>query len=152
VAAAVATLDAHLPSTTAPALRDAALVATLLRALAPGERERLYAAGSLAGPQWLPTEDPQLNVLLRVWAFTERADRGAAARAAGGRTVVPLPPAPRRRSAPPLLPPAPATRRPFDPEAAWEAINRAAERLAAADADAMATNARVERLIHDEFA
>jgi len=96
VAATLAALDAKLPPATAPRLRDAALIATLVRALAPGERERLYAAGSLAGPGWQPTSDPHLNALLRGWAFTERAERGAAARAAGGVSITPLPPEPRR--------------------------------------------------------
>jgi hypothetical protein len=55
VAAAVAALDAKLPAGQATALRDATFIRILVRALAPGERERLYAAGCLAGPRWQPT-------------------------------------------------------------------------------------------------
>jgi hypothetical protein len=152
VAAAVAALDASLPAGPASAIRDAALVRVLVRALAPGERERLYAAGCLAGPRWRPTADPHLDALLRAWAFTERAERGAAARAAGGTAITPLPVEPRRQrrsAAPP--PPAPAPRLPGDPQAAWAAIHRAAERLAAAEAAALETNARVAQSVRDRF-
>jgi hypothetical protein len=155
VAAAVAALDARLPAGRASPLRDAALVRLLVRALAPGERERLYAAGALAGPRWRPTADPYLDALLREWAFTERAERGAAARAAGGTVMTPLLPAePRRqrRGAPPSPPPAPAPAPPpSDPKAAWVALHRAAEQLAAAEAAALETNARVTRAVRDRF-
>jgi len=150
----VADLDARLPAGRASPLRDAALVRLLVRALAPGERERLYAAGCLAGPRWRPTADPHLDALLREWAFTERAERGAAARAAGGTVIIPLLPAePRRqrRGASPLPPtPAPAPP-PSDPQAAWATLHRAAEHLAAAEAAAEATNARVERAVRNRF-
>jgi hypothetical protein len=148
---ALATLEASgFPAST---LRDAAFVRILLRALAPGERERLYAAGVLAGPRWQPTTDPHLNALLRGWAFTERAERGATGRAAGGTKVIPLSAAPRRllRNALPPLAPTTAPRVPFDPEAAWDAIHRAAERLAAAEAAALETNARVAQSVRDLF-
>jgi hypothetical protein len=152
VAAAVAALDARLPAGPSSALRDAALVRILVRALAPGERERLYAAGCLAGPRWRPTADPHLDALLRAWAFTERAERGAAARAAGGTAITPLATEPRRQRRGAPLPPAPAPAPPpSDPEAAWAAIHRAAERLAAAEAAALETNARVAQSVRDRF-
>ena len=151
VAATVAALDAKLPPATAPTLRDAALIATLVRALAPGERERLYAAGSLAGPAWQPTSDPHLNALLRNWAFTARAARGAAARAAGGVAITPLPPEPRRvREVIPPPPPAPS-HPPVDPEVARAKIQAALDGLNAAEAEAMETNARVERALRERF-
>jgi hypothetical protein len=151
VAATVAALDAKFPPATAPGLRDAALIATLVRALAPGERERLYAAGSLAGPGWQPTSDPHLNALLRGWAFIERADRGAAARAAGGVSITPLPPEPRRvRDVLPPPPPAPP-RPPVDPLVALAKIQAALEQLNAAEAAAIETNARVERAVRERF-
>jgi hypothetical protein len=152
VAAAVAALDARLPAGPASALRDAALVRLLVRALAPGERERLYAAGCLAGPRWRPTAEPHLDALLRSWAFSERAERGAAARAAGGTAIMPLPPESRRQREPRLSPPAPAPAPPpSDPQAAWAAIHRAAEQLAAAEAVAEATNARVAAAVRERF-
>jgi hypothetical protein len=154
IAAAVAALDAKLPAGPASALRDTALIRILVRALAPGERERLYTTGCLAGPRWRPTTDPHLDALLRGWAFTERAERGAAARATGGTAITPLPPEPRRqrRDAAPPVPPAPAPALPpSDPQAAWAAIHRAAERLAAAEAAALETNARVTRSVRDRF-
>jgi hypothetical protein len=151
IAATVAALDAKLPPATAPTLRDAALIATLVRALAPGERERLYAAGSLAGPGWQPTTDPHLNALLRSWAFTERAERGAAARAGGGVAITPLPPEPRRvREIIPPPPPAPP-RAPVDPEVARAKIQAALDGLNAAEAEAIETNARVERALRERF-
>jgi hypothetical protein len=148
VAAAVAALDARLPAGPASAIRDAAFVRILVRALAPGERERLYAAGCLDGPRWRPTADPHLDALLRGWSFTERAERGAAARAAGGTAITPLAAEPRRQRRGAPLPPAPP---PGDPQAAWAAIHRAAERLAAAEAAALETNARVTRAVRDRF-
>jgi hypothetical protein len=151
VAATVAALDAKLPPATAPTLRDAALIATLVRALAPGERERLYAAGSLAGPGWQPTTDPHLNALLRNWAFTERAERGAAARAAGGVAITPLPPEPRRvRDVLPPPPPAPP-HEPVDPQVALAKMQQALDQLNAAEAAAIETNARVERAVRERF-
>src|SRR5450755_141847 len=151
IAATVAALDAKLPPATAPGLRDAALIATLMRALAPGERERLYAAGSLAGPGWQPTSDPHLNALLRAWAFTERAERGAAARATGGVAITPIPLEPRRvRDVLPLPPPAPS-RPPVDPHVALAKIQAALDGLNAAEAEAMETNARVERALRERF-
>jgi hypothetical protein len=151
VAATVAALDAKLPPATAPTLRDAALIATLVRALAPGERERLYAAGSLAGPGWQPTTDPHLNALLRSWAFTERAERGAAARAGGGVAITPLSPEPRRVRE--VIPPPPPTppHPPVDPEVARAKIQAALDQLNAAEAEAIATNARVERAMRERF-
>ena len=147
----MAALDAKLSPKTAPTLRDAALIATLMRALAPGERERLYAAGALAGPGWQPTSDPHLNALLRNWAFTERAERGTAARAAGGVAITPLPPEPRRvREVIPPPPPAPP-RPPVDPEVARAKIQAALDGLNAAEAKAMETNARVERALRERF-
>jgi len=154
VAAALALLDARLAAGPSSALRDAALVRLLVRSFAPGERERLYAAGCLAGPRWRPTADPHLDALLRAWAFTERAERGAAARAEDGTVITPLLPEPRRqrRCAPPPPPPAPAPAPPpSDPQAAWAAIHRAAERLAAAEAAALKTNARVAQSVRDRF-
>ena len=132
------------------ALRDAAFVRILMRALAPGERERLYAAGCLAGPRWLPTGDAHLDAILRSWIFNERAERRMTARAAGGIEVAPLLAEPRRRREPP---PAPAreSRPAFDPEAAWAAIQRAAEALDAAEDVAMKINARVARAVRDRF-
>ncbi len=49
--------------------------------------------------------------------------------------------------------PAPTTapRAPFDAEAAWGAIRRASERLAAAEAAALETNARVAQSVRDLF-
>jgi hypothetical protein len=154
VAVALAALEAgSLPATPASTLRDAAFVRILLGALAPGERERLYAAGVLTGPRWHPTTDPHLNALLRGWAFTERAERGATGRAAGGIRVTPLSAEPRRLRRDALPSPAPTTapRAPFDAEAAWDAIRRAAERLAAAEAAALETNARVAQSVRDRF-
>jgi hypothetical protein len=153
VVAAVAVLNARLPSAPASGLRDAALVRLLIRALAPGEREWLYAAACLAGPHWRPTADLHLDALLRGWAFTERAERGAAARAAGGTAITPRAAEPRRQrrdAAPPPVP-VPAPHPPFDPEAAWDKIRRAAENLAAAEAAAEAANARVERAVRNRF-
>ena len=151
VAATVAALDAKLPPKTAATLRDTALIATLMRSLAPGERERLYAVGSLAGPSWQPTSDPHLNALLRSWAFTERAERGAAARAAGGLAITPLPPEPRRvREVIPPPPPAPS-RPPVDPEVARAKIQAALDGLDAAEAEAIETNTRVERALRERF-
>jgi hypothetical protein len=150
VAAAVAALDAKLPAGRATALRDAAFIRILVRALAPGERERLYAAGCLAGPRWLPTGDAHLDALLRSWVFNERTERGATARADGGIKVTPLPAEPRRRREPPPAP-APEPRPAFDPEAAWIAIQRAAEALDAAEASALEINARVARAVRDRF-
>jgi len=150
VAAAVAALEATLPTTRLAALRDAAFVGILMRALAPGERERLYAAGCLAGPRWLPTGDAHLDAILRSWIFNERAERGMTARAAGGIEVTPLLAEPRRRREPPPTParePRPA----FDPEAAWAAIRRAAEALDAAEDAAVEINARVARAVRDRF-
>jgi len=117
------------------------------------KRERLYAAGVLTGPSWHPTTDPHLNALLRGWAFTERAERGATARAAGGTEVSQLSDESRRQRRGALPSPAPTTapRAPFDPEAAWDAIRRAAERLAAAEAAALETNARVAQSVRDLF-
>jgi hypothetical protein len=150
VAAALAALEATLPATRLSALRDTAFIRILVRALAPSERERLYAAGCLAGPRWQPTADPHLDALLRSWAFTERAERGMIARADGGIEVTPLPAEPRRRREPPPAP-APEPRPAFDPEAAWAAIRRAAEALDAAEAAALEINARVARAVRDSF-
>jgi hypothetical protein len=152
VAASVAILDARLPAGAASTIRDTALIRILVRALDPGERERLYAAGCLAGPRWRPTAEAHLDSLLRAWAFAERAERGAAARAAGGTAITPLSAEPRRRRpaspSPPVSTPAPPS---TDPQAAWAAIHRAAERLAAAEAAALETNARVARSVHERF-
>jgi hypothetical protein len=121
--------------------------------LTPGERERLYAAACLAGPRWQPTADAHLDALLRSWAFTERAERGAAARAASGMAITPRAAEPRRQRRDAAPPPAsvPALQPPFDPEAAWGKIRRAAEHLAAAEAAAEAINARVERAVRERF-
>ncbi len=153
VAAAMAALETRLPAGPASRLRDAALVRLLVRALAPGERERLYAAACLAGPHWRPTADPHLDALLRGWAFTERAERGAVARAAGGTAITPRAAEPRRqrRDAVPAPVSVPAPRPAFDPEAAWDKIRRAAEHLAAAEAAAEASIARVERAVRERF-
>ena len=150
VAAAVAALEATLPITRLSALRDTAFIRILIRALAPGERERLYAASCLAGPRWEPTADPHIDALLRSWVFTERAERGAAARADGGIEVMPLPAEARRRRQP-VPAPAPEPRPTFDPEAAWAAIQRAAEALDAAEATALETNARVAGALRERF-
>jgi hypothetical protein len=154
VAAAVAALDARLPGGPASAIRDAALVRLLVRALAPGERERLYAAGC-AGPRWRPTADPHLDALLRAWAFSERAERGAAARAAGGMVITPLAAEPRRvrRGAPlpPPPPPPPPTHEPMDPQATLAELYLALEHLAAAEAAAEATNLRVAAAVRERF-
>jgi hypothetical protein len=152
LAATQAALEDRLPLATTPSLRDAAFIGTLVRALAPGERERLFAAGSLAGPRWQPTADPHLDALLRAWVFSERSERGGTARAGGGVRVTPIP-APSRRSRRAVISPPPAgpvPRAPFDPEASWAAIQRALERLDAADAAAQATNARVTAILKDE--
>jgi hypothetical protein len=151
VAAAMATLDASLPAGRATALRDATFIRILVRALAPGERERLYATGCLAGPRWQPTADLHLDALLRAWAFTERAERGKTARADGGTAVTPLPTEPRRQREPRPPAPPPEPRPAFDPEAAWAAIHRAAEALDAAEAAALETNARVAGAVRDRF-
>jgi hypothetical protein len=151
VAAAVAALDARLPAGPASAIRDAALVRLLVAALAPGERERLYAAGCLVGPRWQPTADVHLDTLLRSWVFTERAERGTAARAAGGTAVMPLPAESRRQREPRLPPPAPEPRPAFDPEEAWAALHRAAEALDVAEAAASEINARIAGAVRDRF-
>ena len=154
VSATLAALDANLPPSTTTALRDSAFIGILMRALAPGERERLYAAGSLAGPRWQPTCETRLDALLRGWVFTERAERDTAARAAGGITVIPQPEAPRRRREVVPQPPPPASSplsQPFDPEASFAAIQRAIERLDEAEAAAVQTNARVVEAIRNRF-
>jgi hypothetical protein len=150
VAAAAAALGVTFPASRATALRDATFIRILVRALAPGERERLYAAGCLAGPRWQPTADPHLDALLRSWVFTERAERGMAARAAGGTQVSPLLAEPRRRREPPPEP-APESRPAFDPDAAWAAIRRAAEALDVAEAAIAETNARVAEAVRGRF-
>lgn len=150
VTAAAAALEATLPATRLSALRDAAFIRILVRALAPGERERLYAAGGLAGPRWQPTEDPYVDAVLRSWAFTERAERGMIARTDGGIEVPLLPAEPRRRREPPPAP-APEPRPAFDPKAAWAAIQRAAEALDVAEDAAGEINARVARAVRDRF-
>jgi hypothetical protein len=147
----VAAWDAKLPPATAKGLRDTALIATLVRALAPGERERLYAAGSLAGPGWQPTSDPHLNALLRGWAFTERAERGEAARAAGGVSITPLPPEPRRVRDILPTPPPPPPHEPIDPQVALAKMQAAIDDLNAAEAAAIETNARIERAVRERF-
>jgi hypothetical protein len=87
---------------------------------------------------------------LRSWVFTERAERGAAARADGGTEVSPLLAEPRRQREPPPAP-APEPRPAFDPETAWAAIRRAAEALDAAEDAAVEINARVARAVRDRF-
>ena len=151
VAATNGALDDRLPRATAPSLRDAAFVGTLVRALSTGERERLFAAGSLAGPGWQPTSDVHLNALLRRWAFTERAERGAAARAAGGRSIAPMPTTPRRKRDIVLQPPPLPIRQPVDPQAAWEKIQNALDHLNAAEAAAAKINARVAESLRKRF-
>jgi hypothetical protein len=143
--AALAAVEAKLPAGASSSLRDAALLATLVAALAPGQRERLYAAGALGGPHWRPTADSRFNTLLRRWVFDERAERTRDARAAGGTAITPLPAAPRRarRGASPLHPPPSSASEPMDPQATWAELHLALEHLAAAEAEAEATNARV---------
>jgi hypothetical protein len=128
----LAALDGQLPPSTATGLRDSAFIGTLMRALARGECQRLYAAGSLGGPRWQPTCEARHDAVLRGWVFTERPERDMAARAAGGITVIPRPEAPRRRREVVTQPPRPASSQlsqPFDPEALFAAIQRAIERL-----------------------
>jgi hypothetical protein len=150
VATAIAALDARLPAGRTTALRDATFLHILVCALAPRERERLYAAGCLAGPRWQPTADPHLDALLRSWAFTERTERGMTARADGGIEVTPLPAEPRRRREPPSAP-APEPRPAFDPGAAWAAVLRAVEALDVAEAAVAETNARVAGAVRERF-
>jgi hypothetical protein len=147
LATALAAVQAKFPAGASASLRDAALIATLVATLAPGQRERLYAAGSLRGP---PTADLQLNALLRGWVFSERAERGASARASGGSAIIPLAAEPRRqrRSRPA---PDPEPRPAFDPEAAWAAIQHAADALDAAEAAVLETNARVAGAVRERF-
>jgi hypothetical protein len=147
VAATRAALDDRLPPATAPSLRDAAFIGTLVRALAPGERERLFAAGSLAGPRWQPTADPRLDALLRAWVFSERSDRSATARAAGGTTMTPLPREPRRTRTVLPEPPPPPPRPPFDRQASLNAILSAIAHLDEAEAQAAEVNARVDQAV-----
>jgi hypothetical protein len=88
------------------------------------------------------------------WVFTERAECGTAARAAGGKTVIPQPEAPRRRREVVPQPPPPASSppsQPFDPQASFAAIKRAIERLHEAEAAAVQTNARVVEAIRNRF-
>jgi hypothetical protein len=127
----------------AATLREATFVRLLLRTLSVGERERFYAAGVLAGPGWRPTGQVGVDRVLREWAFVERAERGAAARNAGGTTLTPLPPAERRRALPPEEPAAPAPRAAFDREAAFAELDRVDGQLAAAVHEASATIERV---------
>lgn len=153
LAAALAAVEAKLPAGASSALRDSARLATLIAALAPGQRERLYAAGSLRGPHWRPTADPHLNALLRGWVFGERAERGAAARAAGGTAITPLPAAPRRArrgALQPVPPPPSPTSAPIDPQATWAELHLALEHLVAAEAAAEATNARVAAALRSQ--
>ena len=75
------------------------------------------------------------------------------ARAAGGTAITPRAAEPRRqrRDAVPAPVSVPAPRPAFDPEAAWDKIRRAAEHLAAAEAAAEASIARVERAVRERF-
>jgi hypothetical protein len=135
-------------------LREAAFVRLLLRTLTPGERERLYAAGVLAGPRWEPTGQAGVDRVLREWAFEERAERGAVARHAGGTVLTPLPPESRRgRSRPEPREPAASgkSRAAFDRDAAFAKLDLADEQLAAATAEASATIERVLRAVRDRL-
>ena len=49
LAAALSSVQAKFPAGASSSLRDAALLATLVAALTPGQRERLYAAGAREG-------------------------------------------------------------------------------------------------------
>lgn len=136
---------------TSTTLREAAFVRLLLRTLTIGERERLYAAGVLAGPEWRPTVEAGVDRVLREWAFEERAERGATAREAGGTTLIPLPPEARRRALPPEKPAAPPPRAAFDREAAFAQLDRVDGELAAAVDEATATIERVALALRDRL-
>ncbi len=150
--AALTVVESRLLPGATPAMRDAAVIATLVAELSSGERERLYAAGSLAGPRWQPTGDARLNVLLRGWVFTERTERSRGARDAGGTTVVPIALTPRRSRGEMTPPPPDPPRQPFDAEAFAAATERALERLDRADAVAEETNARVAAALRRRLA
>lgn len=85
-AATAAALEGRLSPPPSTALRDAVFVGTLVAALRPGERERLFGAGTIAGLRWQPTPDARLNALLREWVFGERATQAPSTlnRDAGG--------------------------------------------------------------------
>jgi len=155
VDAALRALAASGVAPTSKTLLEATFVRLLLRTLAPGERERLFAAGVLAGPRWQPTGHAAVDRVLRGWAFEERAERGVVARSSGGTMLTPLPLEARRgrsRSAPPEpAPPTPTTRAPIDWDAAFAKLDRADERLAAASANAGAAIERVRRAVRERL-
>jgi hypothetical protein len=153
VAAALTALAKAGALPTSPTLLEAAFLRLLLRTLTLGERERLYAAGVLAGPRWGPTGQAGVDRVLREWVFEERAERGANARGAGGTTITPLPPEARRgRSRPASPEPAASVQRAtFDRDAAFAKLDRADEQLAAATAEASATIERVLRAVRERL-
>jgi hypothetical protein len=153
VDAALRALAASGVVPTSQTLLEATFVRLLLRTLTAGERERLYAAGVLAGARWQPAGQAGVDRVLRGWVFAERAERGAVARSAGGTILTPLPPAARRgrsRPAPPE-PVTPAPRAPIDWDAAFAKLDRADDRLAAASANADATIERVARAVRERL-
>jgi hypothetical protein len=153
VDAALTTLATAGAVPTSRTLLEAAFVRLLLRTLTPGEHERLYAAGVIAGPRWEPTGQAAVDRILRGWVFEERAERGATARGAGGTTLTPLQPEARRgrRRPVPPEPAAPMPRAPFDRDAAFAKLDRADKQLAAATAEANATMERVSRAVRERL-
>ena len=153
-AATAAAVDAKLSPAVPTSMRDSAFIGTLIAALAPGERERLYAAGSIAGPRWRPTSESHLDALLRTWVFTERAARSSEWRAAGAVEVTPVSASPRRRRGEILAPPpgdATPSAEPFDAEANRARLERAVLGLDSAEAAADDINTRVAEVLRSRF-
>jgi hypothetical protein len=128
---------------------EAVLLGTFLEAV--GESvTALYAHGARAAAgktRWTPTGEAHLDALLRAWVVREGARRSGEAEPY---TVIPLPAwerRSRRDPAPPLPPAASPSVEPRDPEKLEARREAAFAKLTAADTEADAILARVQRAL-----
>jgi hypothetical protein len=145
IAVVTVSLEEKLPNAP-PSMRNAAILGIIMDAYALADRERIFAEGSLAGRQWAPTGDRDLDIRFREWISEERAARGRAARAAGGTIVQPVDARPRKSRAIVTGPPPETVRVPFDAEAHQRRIADALEHLDSANRTADELNERMAQM------